>query len=144
LIENTPLPAVEVGVGILFLETNFFTFDHVKRRTIQDNRATRTKRNHATPSLNVWGSQECGTLLASSFSIRDLDPLVPELGSGVKLAGNTVGILTFCECGGVTRIRAVLQTVFFRIVHSDFTTSPWRQRLQVTQILFLEYLPWKN
>lgn len=117
------------------------------RTLLLQNKWNHTKQWVTSPACNKfiasWWVVICQYVI-SPFSIWDLDPVVPELGSGVKLAGNTVGILTFCECGEATIIWAVLQSVSFRIVHSDFTTCPWRQRLQVTQILFLEYLPWKN
>lgn len=64
--KHTPLPVVGGGIGVFCLDTNFFTFGHAKRKSRKNKRPTRPKRNHATPSLNVWGSQECGTLLASS------------------------------------------------------------------------------
>lgn len=116
------------------MDKNFFNFGHAKRKIIKNKRPTRAKRNHATPSLNVWGSQECGSLLASSFSIQDLDLVVlvvVELGSGV---------LTFGECGELI-VTDVPQTVSFIIVHSDTTTSPLWQWLHKRQVLFLEYVP---
>lgn len=80
------------------------------------------------------------------FSFRYLDPVVPKLGSGVKVVGISVGILAFCECGEVTGITGTLpQCVSARMVHSVRTTCPLRQWLQEAQ-LFTEslYVPWKS